>query len=66
MRSLEEMRTPGAAAAEFRDRAKVELTKKRDWDADSWREYWSSLFNFKDPGQLNHLPDGLRKAGLPE
>ena len=55
-----------AAAAEFRDRAKAELNRKRDWDANSWREHWSSSFNFKIPAQLDHLLDGLRKAGLPE
>ncbi|MDH3692430.1 MAG: adenylate class-3/4/guanylyl cyclase [Gammaproteobacteria bacterium] len=55
-----------AAAAEFRDRAKAELTSHGNWDAEDWRDYWSSLFNFKDPGSLKHLLDGLRKAGLSE
>jgi len=55
-----------AAATRFRERVKAELTSQRDWDAESWRDYWSSLFNFKAPGPLKHLLDGLRKAGLPE
>ena len=55
-----------AAAAEFRDRAKAKLANNGNWDAEDWRNYWSSLFNFKDPGSLKHLLDGLRKAGLPE
>jgi len=54
------------AAAEFRDRAKAELTSQPDRDGETWRAYWSSLFNFKDPGPLKHLLDGLRKAGLPQ
>jgi TolB-like protein len=55
-----------AAATMFRERVKEELTSQRDWDAESWRNFWSSLFKFKDPGPLEHLLDGLRKAGLPE
>ena len=55
-----------AAAAEFRDRVKAEVTSQRDWDAKSWRDYWSSFYNFKDPDLLKGLLDGLRKAGLSE
>ncbi len=51
------------AAAEFRDRAKAE--GKSDWDAESWREYWSSLFVLNDPEPNERLLGGLRKAGLP-
>jgi hypothetical protein len=51
------------AAAMFSDRAGVDLTSQ-DWDAENWREYWSGLFNFKNPEQISQLFDGLRKAGL--
>jgi len=51
------------AAAKFNDRAKVEL-KNQSWDAGGWQEYWTSMFTFKNPEQLNQLIDGLRKAGL--
>jgi len=53
-----------AAAAEFRRRASSELTNQENWDNNSWCDYWSRLYNFKDPEQLGHLTDGLRKAGL--
>ena len=54
------------AAAEFRSRVKEELTGHQDWDNESWQKYWSNLFNFKNPEHLNHLIDGLLKAGLLE
>ncbi len=54
-----------AAATEFRDRADAELTGQRDWDTDSWRNYWSGVYNFKAPELLKPLLDGLHKAGLP-
>lgn len=50
------------AAAEFSDRAEKELTI--DWDAESWRDYWSSFFVLGDPEPNERLLDGLRKAGL--
>ena len=52
------------AAAEFRDRAEAEGFS--DWDADSWRAFWSNLFVLDDPEPNERLLDGLRKAGLPE
>jgi adenylate cyclase len=53
------------AAAEFLDRASTEFNGQRDWDAESWRDYWSGFYNFKGPGQLKSLLEGLGKAGLP-
>ena len=53
-----------AAISVFNTRANTGLTNHQDWDNDSWRDYWTNLFNFKNPEQLGHLTDGLRKAGL--
>jgi len=55
-----------AAASEFFRRARTELTNESDWDNESWRDYWSDLFTFKNPEQFNHLISGLSKAGLLE
>ena len=44
---------------------KPEAKRKLHWDAESWWEYWSSLFVFNDPEPNNRLLGGLRKAGLP-
>ncbi|MFA9420847.1 MAG: adenylate/guanylate cyclase domain-containing protein [Gammaproteobacteria bacterium] len=55
-----------AAVSEFRDRVSAEPGSQRDWDAESWRDYWSGIYNFKGPEQLESLLEGLRKAGLPE
>ena len=53
------------AAAKFHDGTKAELSNQ-GWDAKGWQEYWTSQFTFKNPEQLSHLIDGLRKAGLIE
>jgi tetratricopeptide (TPR) repeat protein len=54
-----------AAAAEFRHRAKKEFDSLFQ-NSESWRAYWLSKLHFKDPAQLDHLLDGLHKAGLPD
>ena len=54
------------AANEFLDRARAELAIYPAKDSDSWREYWLRLLPFKEASKLEHLLDGLRKAGLPE
>ena len=53
------------AAAMFHDRIKSEF-ENQSWDAEGWNEYWTNLFTFKNPDQLDHLIDGLGKAGLIE
>lgn len=55
-----------AAAEEFRHRAKSELAIYPATDTESWRAYWLRLMPFKDAAKLDHLLEGLRKAGLPE
>ena len=53
------------AVADFRDQAMAELDSQ-DWSTESWQDYWASQFTFKNPQQLDHLIEGLRKAGLLE
>ena len=39
-----------------------------DWpgeDPQGWRRYWANGYPFQDAGNLEHLLDGFRKAGLP-
>ena len=33
-------------------------------DPDCWRSYWSQYWHFRDPAMVDHLLDGLRKAGI--
>lgn len=33
-------------------------------DISSWRKYWFNIFKFKDDAALEHLVEGMRKAGL--
>ena len=33
-------------------------------DPDSWCAYWSRVWHFRDPAMVDHLLDGLRKAGI--
>ncbi len=38
-----------------------------DWpgeDPQAWRRYWANSYPFQDAGDLEHLLDGFRKAGL--
>jgi adenylate cyclase len=34
-------------------------------DPEAWRRYWAKRYPFQDAGDLEHLLDGFRKAGLP-
>jgi adenylate cyclase len=53
-------------AEEFLKLAKSDLTEKPTQSQESWLRYWERRAPFKERGQLDHLLDGLRKAGLPE
>ena len=33
-------------------------------DSDCWRTYWFEYWHFSDPAMVDHLLDGLRKAGI--
>jgi hypothetical protein len=47
------------AAEEF-----FECNKRSSMDIADWRKYWRRLFNFKDQASIDHLIEGLDKAGL--
>ena len=47
------------AAREFGDK-----NKKGNMSTADWYKYWVRLFNFKDQTSVNHLIEGLDKAGL--
>jgi len=48
-----------AAAREF-----GENSKKENMGTADWYKYWGRLFNFKDQTSVDHLIEGLDKAGL--
>ncbi len=54
-----------AAAAEFQDLMRPELTTLQGGDSERWRDHWFKLFQFMSPEDFEHLLEGLRKAGLP-
>ncbi len=53
------------AADEVLRLAKTTPAMPQDDDPRSWRRFWSRLNRFRDPKDLEHFSDGLRKAGLP-
>jgi len=53
------------AMASFVETAREEIKNYPGEDQDGWRRYWARQFPFKDTNHLDHLLDGLRKAGLP-
>ena len=54
-----------AAVAEFRARARAEATGPPDDDIAGWRAFWAKCFPAREPGNLERLFVGLRKAGMP-
>ncbi|MDX1401973.1 MAG: hypothetical protein R3245_08630, partial [Kiloniellales bacterium] len=53
------------AMADFLRVAAEEFTDYPDKDPDRWRRYWVRQFPFKNLADIDHLLDGLYKAGLP-
>jgi TolB-like protein/Flp pilus assembly protein TadD len=51
--------------ADFMAQAPGEIADYPGVDRVSWRIYWARLFPFKHAEDLDHLLDGLRRAGLP-
>ena len=47
------------AAARFSDQKEIRIMNKSDWNA-----YWRRHLNFTDQGPVDHLIEGLDKAGL--
>jgi TolB-like protein/class 3 adenylate cyclase/tetratricopeptide (TPR) repeat protein len=54
-----------AAARQFRERALLEKPGLAGDDPETWKAYWSGLFPAKEPGSVERLFHGLRKAGFP-
>jgi hypothetical protein len=54
-----------AAAAQFRDLMEPELVSELEDDNSKWLDYWARVFSIFTPADLEHLLEGLRKAGLP-
>jgi TolB-like protein/tetratricopeptide (TPR) repeat protein len=55
-----------AAAAEFRNLIEENLASELGDDYSKWRDYWTRVFSFFRPADVEHLLEGLRKAGLPD
>jgi TolB-like protein len=53
------------AMADFMETASKDIKDYPGNDQQAWREFWAGWFPFKESSDLDHLIDGLRKAGLP-
>jgi TolB-like protein/Tfp pilus assembly protein PilF len=53
------------AMADFVEIAHKKITDYPGKDQAGWRRFWARQFPFKESSHLDHLLDGLRKAGLP-
>jgi hypothetical protein len=42
-----------------------ELVSELEDDNSKWLDYWARVFSIFTPADLEHLLEGLRKAGLP-
>lgn len=54
-----------AAAAELRNLLDPNLASVLGDNQSSWQDYWARMFSIFSPEDLEHLLEGLRKAGLP-
>ena len=54
-----------AAVEEFRNLLEPELVSALGDDNARWRDYWTRMYSIFTPEDLEHLHEGLRKAGLP-
>lgn len=53
------------AMADYLATASTDMATYPGTDSDRWRQYWAVTMPFKNPEDLEHFLDGLRKAGLP-
>jgi hypothetical protein len=51
--------------AHYLANASTDMAAYPGTDSDRWRQYWAVNTPFKDSKDLEHLLDGLHKAGLP-
>lgn len=51
--------------AEFHQRCQNEFANYPQEDREEWQRYWIKSFPYQNTEHLDHLLDGLRKAGLP-
>jgi TolB-like protein len=61
---LNRMDEAEAAATAFRQRNTENPMIEVVEDADSWCSFWTRVWHFRDPKLVNHLLDGLKKAGI--
>jgi hypothetical protein len=50
---------------EYLTQACEEIATFPDQDREGWQSYWARQFPFEKRADLDHLIEGLRKAGLP-
>ncbi len=53
------------ALADYLAGASDEVAAHFDAGPDSWRQFWATAMPFSNPADLEHLFEGLHKAGLP-
>jgi TolB-like protein/Flp pilus assembly protein TadD len=53
------------AMADYLEQASTVMAAYPGTDSDRWRQYWAVATPFESPDDLEHLLDGLHKAGLP-
>lgn len=61
---LNRMEEAEIAANMFRQRNQERTIIEEIEDPESWSSYWFRFWHFKDPKQINHLLEGLHKAGI--
>ena len=53
------------AVKTFLETALQEIVDQPDYYQDGWRGYWTTRYPFKQSGDLEHMLEGLSKAGMP-
>ncbi len=61
---LDRMDEASIASEEFCERNSENPMIENIDDPESWSTYWFRVWHFKDPVMVEHLLDGLRKAGI--
>ena len=64
MRNLDQMDKAIAASNVFRVRNQEEPVVKKVENPEDWRIFLSRYWKFRDPKQVNHIIEGLRKAEI--